>query len=87
MAGMRRAAALFLLCAFACSAPAPRVPGRVQVGAFLGSEPALLLSAPDAKAAAVVLPSAAGRVVSYALDGENVLYNPSRNGQPQADGG
>lgn len=87
MTGMRRVAVLVLLCAFACSAPSARIPGRVQVGAYLGSEPALLLSTPDAKATAVVLPAAAGRVVSYALDGENILYNPSRNGQPQPDGG
>jgi hypothetical protein len=88
MAAMRRAAALVLCTVWACSSPPPvRVPGRVQVDAYLGVEPALHLLAPEARTDAVVFPAAAGRVVSYSLDGENILYNPARNGQPQPDGG
>lgn len=83
------AAALALLATLSCagSAPAPRTPGRVGVGAYLGAEPALQFSSIDGKVAAVALPAAAGRVVYYGLDGENLLYNPVKNGQPQPGGG
>jgi hypothetical protein len=84
---MRRAAALVLLAVVACSAPPARVPGRVKVEPFLGADPALQFIAADAKIVAVAIPQVAGRIVHYSLDGENILYNPSKNGQPQPAGG
>jgi hypothetical protein len=56
-----------------CAAPAPRVPGVLKVEPFQGVDPAIHLIAPEAKVAAVAVPQNAGRIVSYALDGENIL--------------
>src|SRR3954463_16235815 len=76
MARMKSAAAVVLLALVACARPAARVPGLVKVEAHLGADPALHLIAPEAKVVAVVIPQAAGRIVHYSLDGENILYNP-----------
>ena len=87
MGVMRRVAALALCSVLACSSPPTRVPGKITVEPYQGVEPALRLLAPPAKVAAVVVPQAAGRVVSYSLGGENILYNPLRDGRLQAEGG
>jgi hypothetical protein len=84
---MRRAAALALLSTFACSAPAARVPGQIKVEPYLSADPAIHFIAPEARIVAVAVPQAAGRVVHFSLGGENVLYNPVKNGQPQPGGG
>jgi len=68
------AAAILLL--GACAGPAPRVPGIVKVEPYQGADPALHLVAREAKVVAVAVPEAAGRIVHYSLDGENILYNP-----------
>ncbi|HLY11485.1 MAG TPA: hypothetical protein VKW04_19440 [Planctomycetota bacterium] len=84
---MGRGATLALLLLLACSTPATRVPGRLKVEPFLGADPALHFIAADAKILAVAIPQAGGRVVHYSLDGDNILYNPMKNGQPQPGGG
>jgi hypothetical protein len=87
MAGMRRAAALALLAHFACSSPGARVPGKLNVEPYFSADPAIHLVAAGAKIVAVAIPQVAGRVVHYSLDGENILYNPLKNGQSQPSGG
>ncbi len=72
MAGMRRAAALALLALVACASPRARAPGVVRVQ----DDASIHLLAADAKILAVAVPQAAGRVVRYSLDGENILYTP-----------
>ena len=52
-----------------CATPAPRW-APVRVGPFLGAEPALHFEAPGAGVAAVCLPSVAGRIVHFSLNGE-----------------
>jgi hypothetical protein len=84
---MRRAAGLALLALYACSSPGARVPGTLRVEPFLGADPAIHFVAAPAKIVAVAIPQAAGRIVQYSLDGENILYNPLKNGQLQPAGG
>jgi len=69
---MRRLLAAVLVLG-SCAGPAPRVPGVLKVEPFQGVDPAIHLNAPEAKVAAVAVPQNAGRIVSYALDGENIL--------------
>jgi hypothetical protein len=90
MARMKVSTAALLALALLSCAPekAPRVPPQVRVEPYLNADLAVYLEAPGAKIAVVAVPQAAGRVVHYSLDGQNVLWNPpDRNGQPQAGGG
>jgi len=84
---MRGAARIALLALVGCAATAARVPGRLEIGTYLGADPALRFVAPVPAILAVAVPQAAGRVVQYSLGGENILYNPLRNGQLQPAGG
>lgn len=78
-------AAALLSCAGGETAGAPP---RVGVVSHLGVEPALLLEAPAARTVAVALPDVAGRVVVYARDGENILWeNTDASGRPRPGGG
>jgi len=69
---MSRAAALVLLTLVACASPGTRVPGAVKVQ----DDASIHLIAADAKILAVAVPQAAGRIVRYSLDAENILYIP-----------
>ena len=90
MAPMKKRALLALLAAvLSCSAEkTPRIPAQVRVDPHLTADVAVYLEAPAAKVVAVAVPQAAGRIVHYSLDGQNILHNPSdKNGQLQAAGG
>jgi hypothetical protein len=65
----------------------PRVPPQVRIEPHLNADLAIHLEAPDAKIVAIAVPQAAGRIVHFSLGGQNILYNPEKNGQPQAAGG
>jgi hypothetical protein len=87
MERMRGASWLALLALTACASPGARVPGQVRVEPYLNADPAIRFEAAPAGIVAVVIPQVAGRVVHYSLDGENILYQPLKGGQPQAAGG
>jgi hypothetical protein len=79
---------VLILLSVGCSAEkTPRTPVHIRTEAYLGVDPALILEAADAKVVAIALPQTAGRIVRYSLDGQNILYNPEKNGQPQPGGG
>lgn len=88
MGQMRRfAAGVLALSLSSCAGPAARVPGRLRVAAFRGADPALFFATADSRTQAVAVPEAAGRIVSYSLLGEDILYSPQKDGQPQPAGG
>jgi hypothetical protein len=89
MARMKIPAAVALLASLlSCSGErAARVPPQIRVEAHLTADLAVYLEAPKAKVVAVAVPQAAGRIVHYSLDGRNILWNPDKNGRPQAAGG
>ena len=87
---MKRSTAMVLALALVSCSPekAPRVPPQVRVEPHLNADVAVYVEAPAAKIAVVAVPQAAGRVVHYSVDGENVLWNPvDKAGRAQAGGG
>lgn len=87
MSGMRKLVVLALLVAGCSGGQAPRAPVQVRIEPHLGVDPGVYMESPDAKIVAVALPQMAGRIVHYALDGQNILWNPDKQGQPQPGGG
>ncbi len=87
MTPMNRFALALLLLAACSGGKAPRVPPQVRIEKHLSADEAIYMEAPDAKVVAVAIPQAAGRIVHFSLDGRNILWNPDKNGVPQAEGG
>jgi hypothetical protein len=80
--------AALVLALLSCSPEkTPRVPPQVRIEPHLTADLAIHIEAPHAKILAVAVPQAAGRIVHFSLDGRNILYNPEKNGRPQAAGG
>jgi len=77
-----------LFAAASCAGPSPAVPPRVRIEPYLGVNNCLFVEAPGPKVSAIVVPDIAGRIVSYSLDGENILWdNPDAAGRPRPGGG
>src|SRR5262245_24212870 len=90
MAAMNfRLAPLLFAALLSCSGgqSTPGIPPHARVDPHLTADIAVYLEAPDAKVVAVAVPHAAGRIVHYSLDGRNILWNPDKDGKPQAAGG
>jgi hypothetical protein len=84
---MKKIAVALLLLAACSSGKTPRVPPQVRIEPHLNADEAIHISAPDAKVVAVAIPQAAGRIVHFSLEGQNILWNPDKNGAFQAEGG
>ncbi len=72
-----------------CSLPlfAGESPEGVQVGTFKGWEGSYTLSATESKAKVVVVPAVGGRILSYGLNDENILYHvPKSDGKVMKNG-
>jgi hypothetical protein len=87
---VRKSAAVLALALLSCSSPETpaRMPAHLSFGPHLDADMAVHLHAPQAKVLVVAVPQAAGRVVHFGLEGQNVLWNPpDASGQPKAAGG
>jgi len=63
--------------ALSCSSAPSAGPTRVRIEPYLGVDSCLFLEAPAVGVVAIAMPSEAGRLVHYSVEGESILYQPA----------